>query len=73
MQPKPHLSALTEAGGIPAPVTLKGHSTLGTSTVPSIPPHSLREFQTVRKILVTLEKNLPPSPTHPHIPCKTRM
>ena len=73
MQFKPGLYALIEAHDIPALVTLEADSTPGSSTVPSITPHPLREIQTVRKIVRSLEINLPPSPTHPQIPCTTRM
>lgn len=68
-----HLSALSEAVGVPALSTLEGSSTPGSSPVSNTIPPPLEDIQTARKILMNLEIKLPPSSTHPKFSCKTRM
>lgn len=53
--------------------TLEGHATPDSSPVPNITPLPLRDIQTARKLLMSLEIILTPSQTHPKIHCKTRM
>lgn len=64
MQSILHLSPLIEADGVPVLVNLEGSSSQDSSTIPSRTPPALRDIQAVRKILMSLEINLPPSLVH---------